>query len=176
MDTCSEGTHRSAAARGIGVTRFAKIAAAAALALLLGGAGAAVSGLVPLPGGGDAPEEAAAEAVPAAAAAPAAEVVTLTQEIVVDIARQTAEGASVRAFLKARAALVYPDAAAAERGEAHALHLRDAFTDYLRQLDARDLAGSAGLARLRADLLHRARVVMGPDAPLAVLLADLVVQ
>ena len=175
MDTCSEGTHRSAAARGIGVTRFAKIAAAAALALLLGGAGAAVSGLVPLPGGGDAPEEAAAEAVPAAAA-PAAEVVTLTQEIVVDIARQTAEGASVRAFLKARAALVYPDAAAAERGEAHALHLRDAFTDYLRQLDARDLAGSAGLARLRADLLHRARVVMGPDAPLAVLLADLVVQ
>ena len=175
MDTCSEGTHRSAAARGIGVTRFAKIAAAAALALLLGGAGAAVSGLVPLPGGGDAPGEAAAEAVPAAAA-PAAEVVTLTQEIVVDIARQTAEGASVRAFLKARAALVYPDAAAAERGEAHALHLRDAFTDYLRQLDARDLAGSAGLARLRADLLHRARVVMGPDAPLAVLLADLVVQ
>lgn len=156
----------------------------AAVVLIASGA-AAFSGLIPLPGGdgAEAAGEAGHEAGPAAASGTGhgtghgePEAVATLEDIVVDITARTVSGEPARRFLKARLALVYPGEDAAGRGAARLVHLRDAFTDYLRQLDERDLSGSAGLALLRADLLHRARVVLGPDAPLEVLVSDLVVQ
>ena len=154
------------------MTRFAWSATAGAVIVVIASGAAAFSGLLPLPGG-DAPSADAGERTKSALAD---EVVTPLEEIIVDIVARTVADEPMRRFLKADLALVYGDAAAAKRGDASITHLRDAFVDYLRQLDERDLLGSAGLARLRADLLHRARVIMGPDAPAQVLIADLVVQ
>ena len=154
------------------MTRFAWSAMAGAAIVVIASGAVAFSGLLPLPGG-DAPPAGAEDGT---GSAPADEIVAPLDEIIVDIAARTVANEPMRRFLKADLALVYRDAGSAERGEAGRMHLRDAFVDYLRQLDERDLLGSAGLARLRADLLHRARVLMGPDAPVQVLIADLVVQ
>ena len=154
------------------MTKFAWSAMAGVAIIVIASGAAAFSGLLPIPGG-DAPS---ADTAQRAASAPADEVVAPLEEIIVDITARTVANEPMRRFLKADLALVYRDAADAERGAASGMHLRDAFVDYLRQLDERDLLGSAGLARLRADLLHRARVIMGPNAPTQVLIADLVVQ
>lgn len=55
-------------------------------------------------------------------------------------------------------------------------HLRDVFLDYLRQITTRDLDGSLGFATVKAELLKRAKAVLGPDVPREVLIRDLVVQ
>lgn len=54
--------------------------------------------------------------------------------------------------------------------------LRDAFLEYLRQLTDRDLDGTLGLSTAKAELLKRARAVVGGDAPREVLIGDLVIQ
>lgn len=154
------------------MTRFAWSAVAGVVVVVIASGAAAFTGLLPLPGG----DEPAAEVAEPAGLAPADEVVAPLDEIIVDISARSVTGEPMRRFLKADLALVHRDGPSAERAEAKRSHLRDAFVDYLRQLDERDLIGSAGLARLRADLLHRARVIMGPDAPVQVLLADLVMQ
>lgn len=156
------------------MAKVGKVVIAAGVVVALAGLGgaAAYTGFVPLPGGAT---EAAAPA-PAPDVPPPDAVVATLDEIIVDIAARTVAGAPARQFLKADLVVVYRDADAAGRGAARKMHLRDAFTDYLRQLDARDLQGSAGLARLRSDLLHRARVVVGPHDPVEVLVADLVIQ
>lgn len=59
---------------------------------------------------------------------------------------------------------------------AYAPMLRDAFLAYLRGIDERDIAGSAGLAQMKTELLKRARLVTGSDAPHDILIADLVIQ
>lgn len=147
--------------------------AGAAIVVVAGAAaGAAFSGLLPLPGGAAPPDDAVERPEPT----PADETVAPLEEIIVDITARTVAGDPIRRFLKADLALVYRDSAASERGADRQAHLRDAFVDYLRQLDERDLLGSAGMARMRADLLHRARVVLGPDALVRVLVSDLVVQ
>ena len=145
---------------------------AGAAIVVVAGAAAAFSGLLPLPSGAAPPDDAVERPDPV----PADETVAPLEEIIVDITARTVAGDPIRRFLKADLALVYRDPATSERGAARQAHLRDAFVEYLRQLDERDLMGSAGMARLRADLLHRARVVLGPDAPVQVLVADLVVQ
>lgn len=158
--------------KGFAVTRSAKIAMAGVAIVAIASGAAAFTGLIPLPGDDGPPATEAAQS----GHPPAEEVVTPLDEIVVDISTRSVTGEPIRRFLKADLALVYRDEVGAEHGEAKRTHLRDAFVDYLRQLDGRDIAGSAGLARLRADLLHRARVVMGPHAPSQVLIADLVMQ
>lgn len=158
--------------KGFAVTRFAKIAMAGVAVVAIASGAAAFTGLIPLPGDDASPGAEAAHA----GYPPEDEVVTTLDEIVVDISTRSVTDEPIRRFLKADLALVYRDEAGAKHGEDKRTHLRDAFVDYLRQLDGRDIAGSAGLARLRADLLHRARVLMGPDAPVQVLIADLVMQ
>ena len=54
--------------------------------------------------------------------------------------------------------------------------MRDTFQDYLRQLTESDLEGSAGLASMKAELLRRARVVTGSEAPREILVADMIIQ
>lgn len=58
----------------------------------------------------------------------------------------------------------------------HLPAIRDSFIEYLSQLHENDVYGSAGLADLRAELLRRARLVTGSDAPTGILLQDFVLQ
>ena len=54
--------------------------------------------------------------------------------------------------------------------------LRDAFTGYLRALKPSQIRDAAYMARLRAQLLRRARLVFGSDAIYGVLITDFLVQ
>ena len=54
--------------------------------------------------------------------------------------------------------------------------VEDAFQTYIRELRASDLAGSAGLYRLREELLRRVNVAIHPAKAEAVLFKDVVVQ
>jgi flagellar protein FliL len=159
----------------------------AVVALALIGAGA-VYGLG-LMGGDEAEEVSDAAAEPAEgehaeaeggehAATPAETlVVAPLDEIIVNIAATTASGRETQRFLKLNLALVYDSASmGAERLAERSVYIRDSYIDYLRLLNERDLRGSAGLARLRAELLHRARSLAETEAPREVLVVDLVIQ
>lgn len=104
-------------------------------------------------------------------------VVAPFKEIIVNITSITANGQATSRFLKLNVALAYdPSIDGADRLDERRLFIRDAFVEYLRQLTEDDLRGSAGLARLRADLLHRARILGETDAPRELLIADMVIQ
>ena len=79
-------------------------------------------------------------------------------------------------FLKLRVALELKDAKV--EGEVKPLlpRVEDAFQVYMRELRPSDLAGSAGLYRLREELLRRVNVAIHPAKAEAVLFKDVVVQ
>ena len=54
--------------------------------------------------------------------------------------------------------------------------MRDAFTGYLRALQPSQIRDAAYMARLRAQLLRRARLVFGEDAVHGILITDFLVQ
>jgi flagellar FliL protein len=54
--------------------------------------------------------------------------------------------------------------------------IEDTFQVYMRELRASDLAGSAGMYRLREELLRRVNVAIHPARAEAVLFKDVVVQ
>jgi len=104
-------------------------------------------------------------------------VVTPFQEIIVNITSTTATGRQTVRFLKLNLALAYDSTLpGAENIERRKLFLRDSFQDYLRQLNESDLQGTAGLVRLRAELMRRTRAIAETDAPKEFLIADLIVQ
>ncbi|WP_411839734.1 flagellar basal body-associated protein FliL [Paracoccus sp. ME4] len=55
-------------------------------------------------------------------------------------------------------------------------HFRDAFIDYLANVSEVEVTGSAGMSVVRSELLRRARLVAGNDAPSAVLLQEYILQ
>ena len=79
-------------------------------------------------------------------------------------------------FLKLKVALELKDAKV--DGEVKPLlpRVEDAFQTYMRELRPSDLAGSAGLYRLREELLRRVNVAIHPAHAEAVLFKDVVVQ
>lgn len=79
-------------------------------------------------------------------------------------------------FAKLRIALELKDAKV--EGEVKPLmpRIEDTFQVYLRELRASDLAGSAGIYRLREELLRRVNVAIHPARAEAVLFKDVVVQ
>ena len=104
-------------------------------------------------------------------------VVAPFKEIIVNITAVTARGQATSRFLKLNIALVYdPEAEGAERLPERQVFIRDSYVDFLRQLTEADLSGSAGLAQLKGELLHRARLLADTDAPKEILIADLVIQ
>ncbi|SDF34869.1 flagellar basal body-associated FliL family protein [Limimaricola pyoseonensis] len=166
--------------------------------LCLGGGLAAAVGparLAEMAGLGDAPAEAEKADAPEAAAAYASSdkgekgdkgkgqaaatghMLMPFEQIIVNVTATTAAGRQTSRFLKMDLALVY-DAAlpGADLLEQRRIYLRDSFQDYLRQLDERDLQGSAGLAGVKSELLRRARAVGGGDAPREILVSDMIVQ
>lgn len=54
--------------------------------------------------------------------------------------------------------------------------IRDSFIEYLSQLTMKESQGTSGLATIRTELLRRARLVSGNDAPQAILIQDFVLQ
>jgi flagellar FliL protein len=99
------------------------------------------------------------------------------REIIVNISALTAAGAQTQRFLKLNLAIAYDeDRPGSARLAERSPYIRDSFVEYLRLLNESDLSGSAGLARLRAELLHRARSLAETDAAREVLIVDLVIQ
>ncbi len=99
------------------------------------------------------------------------------KEIIVNISSITARGEATSRFLKLNIALVYdPSIQGAERLAERQVFIRDSYIDFLRQLSENDLNGSAGLAQLKGELLHRARLLAETDAPKEILIADMVIQ
>ena len=99
------------------------------------------------------------------------------KEIIVNISSITARGEATSRFLKLNIALVYdPGIQGAERLAERQVFIRDSYIDFLRQLSENDLNGSAGLAQLKGELLHRARLLAETDAPKEILIADMVIQ
>ncbi|MEI4472008.1 flagellar basal body-associated FliL family protein [Frigidibacter sp. MR17.24] len=153
-------------------------------------------------GHGEAPaeggEEHAAEGHGAAEPAePGAEALYELQDMTLNIRGFTPTGAPVDRLIRISMTLSYdadalerhageaPEAAGGGHGGGEAApsgidasipHLRDVFLDYLRQITTRDLDGSLGFATVKAELLKRAKAVMGADVPREVLIRDLVVQ
>lgn len=88
----------------------------------------------------------------------------------------TEPGQDKARFAKLRIALELKDAKV--EGEVKPLmpRIEDTFQVYLRELRASDLAGSAGLYRLREELLRRVNVAIHPARAEAVLFKEVVVQ
>lgn len=114
----------------------------------------------------------------AAAGAPGGDLALLDfKDLVVNVAGSSATGAAAQRILRIRFAMAYAD----PEKNAHLMtqkqpYLRDAILSYLRQLHEADLRGSDGLFLLKAELLKRARAVVGNDAPREFLITDLVMQ
>ncbi|MEL6312490.1 MAG: flagellar basal body-associated FliL family protein [Pseudomonadota bacterium] len=99
------------------------------------------------------------------------------KEIIVNISSITINGQASSRFLKLNIALVYdPTAEGAERIAERQIYIRDSFVEFLRQVTERDLNGSAGLAFLKSELLHRVRLLSESEAAKDLLIADLVIQ
>ncbi len=79
-------------------------------------------------------------------------------------------------FLKTTVILVLAKDADSQAIEAALPKLQDAFNTYLRELRASDLAGSAGIQRLREELLLRANKSVAPVKINDVLFKEIVVQ
>lgn len=130
------------------------------LVLILGGAGAYFGGFI----GGGAHEEKAAK--------PEEIVFYSMPEMVINLA---SPGKSA-SFLKATIILELPNKLDVVKVEANLPRLMDAFNTYIRELRASDLAGSAGITRLREELLLRANKALDPIKVNDVLFKEIVVQ
>jgi flagellar FliL protein len=79
-------------------------------------------------------------------------------------------------FLKATVILELPNTLDAVAVEANLPRLMDAFNTYVRELRPSDLSGSAGITRLREELLLRANKALEPTKINDVLFKEIVVQ
>jgi flagellar FliL protein len=154
--------------------RLLVLGAAGLLTLLAAGAGLWV-GLGRSPAGAVAGQPKAAGTVGAAGADTTA--LQDFDEMVVNINGTAADGTPTTRYLKIRLEMVYRSTAETEAAVRTRLpYLRDAVLTYLRQLSEDDLRGTGGLFLLKAELLKRARAVMGSDAPQDFLIGELVMQ
>lgn len=78
--------------------------------------------------------------------------------------------------LKLRIALELKDAKVEAEVKPLMPRVEDAFQTYLREIRASDLSGSAGLYRLREELLRRVNIAIHPAKVEAVLFKDVIVQ
>ncbi|SHF50305.1 flagellar FliL protein [Loktanella atrilutea] len=98
-------------------------------------------------------------------------------ELIVNVTETGANGRQTSRFLKLNMLLVFDDTQdGADRLVSREIYLRDTFQDFLRQLEVADIRGSQGLAMIKTELLRRARAVGHTDAPVEILIADMVVQ
>ncbi|PFG61898.1 flagellar FliL protein [Thioclava sp. ES.031] len=152
--------------------RLVMAAGALAVVAMFCGGFVAFGGVSALTGG-----SAAESAGHGASGAAGADALLDFDDIVVNITETTADGTPAARYLKLHLALVYPESPDAEAKMAEKKpFIRDTFTGFLRQMTVEDLRGSIGLIKLKAELLKRARAVVGDDTPSEILISDLVVQ
>ena len=96
------------------------------------------------------------------------------REMMVNLASEP--GQDRTRFAKIKVAIELKDAKV--EGEVKPLmpRIEDTFQVYLRELRASDLSGSAGISRLREELLRRVNVAIHPARAEAVLFKDVVIQ
>lgn len=85
-------------------------------------------------------------------------------------------GGKQSSFLKTTIIMEVPHQEDVAKIEAALPRLLDAFNTYLRELRASDLAGSAGIQRLREELLLRANKALAPVKVNDVLFKEIIVQ
>ncbi len=160
------------AAGGKSKKKFIIIGVVALVVLLGGGAGLYFSGVL----GGGSEEEHAAEGEEGAVGEdgkPISKPVYYTlPEFLINL---TATGKQ-SSFLKTTVILELAKEGDTQAVEGTLPKLQDAFNTYLRELRASDLAGSAGIQRLREELLLRANKALAPVKVNDVLFKEIVVQ
>lgn len=152
--------------KGSGKKKLIIIVAAAVLVLLLGGGGAYFF----LFSGGDTSEDAAAEG-DVQPVAPKPAVFYDLPEMTVNL---STEGRTT--YLKVQIALEVKDNAMVDRITPYLPRILDAFQVYLRELRPADLEGSAGLFRLKEELLRRINSSVYPAHVESVLFKEILVQ
>lgn len=140
------------------------IIAAAAVAVIGAGAG----GYFMFFGGGH-HEEKRAEAPPP----PKPPVFVEVPEVLVNLSQQLGERTQ---YIKARIVLEVKEQQVVSNISPLLPRVTDSFQTYLREMRAADLAGSAGLYRLREELTRRVNAVLAPHQINAVLFKEVVVQ
>lgn len=153
------------------------------LLALLGAAGAGLyfSGMLPMGGGEE--EMAAEETAPEAAEGEHGEGHGAAQQVggpvFYDLPPFTINlntGGRGTSFMKMTVALELPSEEMKLKVQAVEPRIADSINTYLRELRASDLAGSAGLYRLREELLMRINKSLQPDQVNDVLFKELIVQ
>lgn len=153
-----------AAPKGFG-KKFLLLAGAGGLVLLLGAGAGAYFFLF-------APEPQAEEAEAAVPLTPPQVAYYDVPDIIVNI--QTADGAP--AYLKVGISLELDNPEQKAGMQALMPRVVDQFQGYLRELRVEDLKGSAGVMRLKEELLRRINVAAAPYAVRDVLLKEMIVQ
>jgi flagellar FliL protein len=144
---------------------------AAGLLVVLGGGGAAYYFLAPTPKSAD--ETALASVQTQAANLPPAKAAFFDiPDIIVNI--QTPDSAP--AFLKLSVSLELDKAEAKAAIEPVLPRIIDQFQTYLRELRVEDIRGSAGVMRLKEELLRRVNLAVAPTPVRDVLLKEMIIQ
>jgi len=86
------------------------------------------------------------------------------------------EGGGEKAFMKLTVALEVADEAMMVEIQPRLAKVIDAFQVYLRELRKSDLEGSAGIYRLKEELLRRVNVAIYPSRVESVLFKEILVQ
>ena len=148
-----------------------QLIAVGGLLLVLGGGGAAYYFLAPKPKTAD--ETALASVQTQAANLPAATAAFFDiPDIIVNI--QTPDSAP--AFLKLSVSLELDKAEAKAAIEPVLPRIIDQFQTYLRELRVEDIRGSAGVMRLKEELLRRVNLAVAPTPVHDVLLKEMIIQ
>jgi flagellar FliL protein len=139
------------------------------LALLGIGAGLHFSGML---GGGKAPAEPVETAQEAASKVPPKTVFYELPQFLINLN----SGTDRVSFLKITVTLELRDEKAAIVIDENKPRIMDAFNTYLRELRPSDLAGSAGIYRLREELLTRLNNTVESDLVVDILFSEILVQ
>jgi flagellar protein FliL len=151
--------------------RKLQIIVGAGLLVILGGGGAAYYFLAPAPKTAD--EAALASVQTEAANVPPAQAAFFDiPDIIVNI--QTPDSAP--AFLKLSVSLELDKAEAKATIEPVLPRIIDQFQTYLRELRVEDIRGSAGVMRLKEELLRRVNLAVAPTPVHDVLLKEMIIQ
>ncbi len=153
-----------------GLPKLFIIIGAAAVVVLLGGAGLFVF----LSSQGSAEAEHGAATEHGAAAAGAAH--TFIFNLPTMTVNLNSEGGGEKAFMKLTVALEVADEAMMVEIQPRLAKVIDAFQVYLRELRKSDLEGSAGIYRLKEELLRRVNVAIYPSRVESVLFKEILVQ
>jgi flagellar FliL protein len=157
-----------------GIPKLFIIIGAAALVVVLGGAGLFMflsAGSAPAEGDA-AHGEAAADGHGGAAGAAAHTFIFNLPPMIVNLNNEGAEGA----FMKLSVALEVANQEMMTAIQPSMAKVIDAFQVYLRELRRSDLEGSAGVYRLKEELLRRVNVAIYPNRVESILFKEILVQ